>query len=248
MNLEPPTSPPRGTDGFVFSRDTFAFANETKWHYSVDAATGRQVATSRVPEPDYTLHCFVMARAAKQFRRHARFEPARPQPDEPTCRRLVRAVVARSPQAVSRPRDPVVIPGHAGLREFSAAWGAVLKAECGGAWRSYFQRGNWRMVFPFSRGHQQAEAARLNGLLQRGELPIVHVLRFPQLTINHALLLFGAEETPAAITFRAYDPNLPEQETLLTYDRASRTFTLPPLPYFMGGRVDTYEIYRGWIY
>lgn len=242
--------PPVRRDGpiFDFHRDTFAFANETKWRYSVDPATGRQVATPRVPEPDYTLHCFVMARAAKQFRLHARFAPEQPAPDEPTCRRLIREVVSRSAETASESGTKVAIPGYADLRAFSAAREALLKAECGGAWRSYFQRGNWRMVFPFSRGNQQAEVGRLMAVLQSGELPVVHVLRFPQLTINHTLLLFGVEETPSAIVFRAYDPNIPERESPLTFDRATRTFTLPPLHYFAGGRVDVYEIYRGWIY
>lgn len=239
---------PRGALVFDFERDTFAFANETKWRYAVDPATGRQTATPRVPEPDYTLHCFVMARSARQFRLHARFEPGLPAPDELTCRRMIRKVVTRSAQAASSEAEKVLIPGYAGLREFSGAWEPQLKSECGGAWRSYFQRGNWRMVFPFSRAHQQTEAARLVSLIQDGSLPVVHVLRFPQLTINHAMLLLGAEAMMNAISFRACDPNIPEREITLTYDCATRTFTLPPLHYFAGGRVDVYEIYRGWIY
>ncbi len=239
---------PHGGPAFDFQRDAFAFANETMWRYGVDPATGRQTTTPCVPEPDYTLHCFVVARSAKQFWLHARFAPELPAADDATCRRLVRAVVSRSAQTGSELAAKVVIPGYAGLREFSAAREGLLKAECGGAWQSYLQRGNWRMVFPFPRRHQQTEAARLASVLKRGELPIVHVVRFPQLTINHTLLLLGVKETTNAITFRAYDPNVPEREVALTYDRATRTFTLPPLHYFAGGRVDVYEIYRGWIY
>ena len=251
-----------GGPAFDFHRDTFAFANETKWRYAMDPVTGRQRSTPRVPEPDYTLHCFAMVRSARQFWLHARFEPSLPTPDEATCRRLIREVVSRSVSATcSRRPDqsnapggdckspaPVVIPGYAGLREFSTAREALLKGECGGAWLSYFQRGNWRMVLPFTRGHQQSEAARLASNLQQGALPIVHVLRFPQLTVNHTLLLLGAQETSHAIEFHAYDPNVPERPVTLSFDRATRTFTLPPLHYFIGGRVDVYEIYRGWIY
>ncbi len=251
-----------GGPAFDFHRDTFAFANETKWSYSVDPVTGRQVSTPRVPEPDYTLHCFAMVRATRQFWLHALFEPSRPAPDEATGRRLIREVVSRSMPAIcSRRPDQsnatagdcklptrVVIPGYAGLREFSTTWETLLKAECGGAWRSYFQRGNWRMVLPFTRGHQQAEAARLASQLQLGALPIVHVVRFPQLTINHTLLAVGATGTPDAIEFHTCDPNVTEHPVTLSYDRATRTFTLPPLHYFAGGRVDVYEIYRGWIY
>ena len=233
---------------FAFDRDTFAFANETKWRYSVDPATGRQVSTPRVPPPDYTLHCFVLARAARQFHLHARFDPTLPAPDEDACRRLIRAVISRSTQKASPATEKIVIPGHTGLREFSAARESLLKAECGGAWRSYFQRGNWRTVLPFSCGHQAREAARLLANLRRGELPIIHAVRFPQLTINHALLLFQAIEDSTTITFNAYDPNLPNAPVAVVFARASRTFSLPPLAYFAGGRVDIYEIYRGWIY
>lgn len=240
--------PPHGS-AFEFLRDTFAFANETKWSYYVDPATGRQVSKPRVPEPNYTLHCFVLARAAKQFRLHARFAPGLPAPDEATCRTLIESVISRTAQTASAESEKIVVPGYAGLREFSVAWETLLKAECGGAWRSYFQRGNWRMVFPFTRQHQEAEAARLaSDIVRMGGPSVVHVVRFPQLTINHTLLLFAVEEAADTVAFRAYDPNIPEQEIVLTYDRAARAFTLPPLHYFAGGRLDVYEIYRGWIY
>ena len=242
------TETPRGSPAFDFHRDTFAFANETKWRYSLDPATGRQVAVTRVPEPQYTLHCFVVVRSAKQFWLHARFEPSLSKPDEADCRRLIRAVVSRSAQTASAVKEKVVIPGYGSLRELSGEREALLKAGCGGAWWSYFQRGNWRMVFPFFRAHQQAEAARLFSTVQRGELPVVHVVRFPQLTVNHTVLLLGARESATAVEFRTYDPNVPEQELVLNYDRATRTFKLPPVHYFVGGRVDAYEIYRGWTY
>ncbi len=234
--------------GFDFDRDTFAYANETKWSYAVDPATGCQVSTPRVPEPDYTLHCFVVARAARQFWLHAHFDPSLPEPDAAMCRQLILTVVSRSAQTASPAERKVLIPGYRGLREFSQAQEALLKAHCGGAWRSYFQRGNWRMTFPFSRGHQASEAARLTTALRQGKPLVVHALRFPQLTINHAVLLFGAVETAGGISFQAYDPNVPEREVPLTFDRATRTFSLPPLHYFAGGRVDVYEIYRGWVY
>ena len=242
------TKSPQTVRAFDFHRDSFAFANETKRRYAVDPATGRQVSTPREPEPDYALRCFVVARSAKQFCLHARFEIEQSTTDEATCRRLIRAVISRSAQAASEPEAQVVIPGYAGLRKFSAARETLLKEECGGAWQSYFQRGNWRMVFPFTRRGQHKEATRLVAMTQGGQPVVVHALRFPQLTINHTLLLFGVRETVEAIEFHAYDPNVPECEVTLTYNRASRTFTLPPLHYFAGGRVDVYEIYRGWIY
>ena len=112
------TEAPLGCPAFDFHRDTFAFANETKWRYSVDPATGRQVSVPRESEPDYTLHCFVVVRAARQFWLHARFEPVLPKPDEMTCRRL-RAAGNHGPNQTSARRlvrfgphrlDPRVLP------------------------------------------------------------------------------------------------------------------------------------------
>ena len=72
--------------------------------------------------------------------------------------------------------------------------------------------------------------------------------RFPQLTINHSVLLFAAKETDKEILFSVYDPNKPDSPKTLTYDRASRTFNFPGNDYWPGGRVDIYEIYRSWDY
>ena len=142
----------------------------------------------------------------------------------------------------------VVIPGYANLREFSIAWEKLLKAECGGAWKSYFQRGHWRVVMPFSRGHQADTMRELWSSVRRGHAPVVHIICFPELTINHALLIFGATPTLDAVHFDVYDPNHPERPGTLIYHRDTRQFDFPPNPYFAGGPVDIYEIYRGWAY
>jgi hypothetical protein len=66
--------------------------------------------------------------------------------------------------------------------------------------------------------------------------------------INHAILIFAAEETEAEIRFSAYDPNQPGQPVSLRFDRATHTFILPVNSYFPGGRVDVYEIFHQWDY
>jgi len=233
---------------FDFSRDTFAYPNELKWVYRHDPVTGRQTTEKRSPPPDYALRCFVLARAARQFRFHAEFEPRRPVADAATYRALIREVVRRSPRCPSAATDRVVITGYSGLRDFSHANEVLLKAECGSAIESYLLRSHWRMVFPFSRASQAATAQRLLERLAQGHLPIVHVLRFPQLSINHGLLLYAAAETASQLDFSAYDPNNEAQPVQLTYDRQTRTFLLAPTAYWGGGRVDVYEIYRGWPY
>src|SRR6185503_9427328 len=180
---------------------------------------------------DYTHHCFVVARSARQFFQHARFDLSEPVSDDRTYRELIRRVVGRDPMRCTSDDKRIVIPGYANLHGFSIAKETLLKEECGGAWRSYFQRGHWRIMVPFTRGHQQREAERLLASLHRNRPPVVHLTRVPQLTINHAILIFDAKETQNEIQFSAYDPFDPSNSTTLTFDRATRTFRFPRNPY-----------------
>jgi hypothetical protein len=232
---------------FNFETDTFAYPNALVWDYHFDQ-NGKWVHQRHEPAPDYTHHCFVVARSARQFFQHARFDPTRPVADEATYRQLIRRVVSADPATTLPDSKKIVIPGYANLKTFSAGQAELLKAECGGAWQSYFQRGHWRMIFPFSRSHQAKTVERLITDLNQNRPPVVHVVRFPQLTINHAVLLFDVKEMEDRVEFAAYDPNKPDSPKTLTFDRASRTFTFPANDYFPGGRVDVYEIYRRWDY
>jgi hypothetical protein len=242
-----PSSLARNERPFNFQKDTFAYANELVWEYHFDEQ-GRWTSRPRRPKPDYTHHCFVVARSSRQFFDHARFDPAQPVADAATYRRLVRQVISTSPRRVLPDSQRVVIPGYANLHAFSQSWERLLKAECGGAWQSYFQRGHWRMIMPLSRHHQEKMARQLADDLKADRPPVVHLVRFPQLTINHAVVLFDANEDEKEIRFAVYDPNKPEKPAVLTYDRARRTFNFPANDYFPGGRVDVYEIYRGCLY
>jgi hypothetical protein len=231
---------------FRFEQDSFAFANELVWSYDFDA-DGTRRASQRSPGPEYTHRCFVLARSARQFFQHARFDPSLAPPDETSLRALVRRVVRTSPRRRLEGGERIVVPGFASLRELSRAHEALLKEELGGATWSYTERGNWRMVIPFSRRHQADTARRLAAALDQHRPPIVHLVRFPHITINHAMLLYAYVETPGAVRFAAYDPNQPGEPATLVYEHASRTFRLDRNPYFGGGRVDVYEIYhRPW--
>ena len=245
-----PTNPGRASPHvprqFEFARDSFAFANELHWEYRFDAVNGRTTFTRRIPKPDYAHRCFVLTRAARQFLYHARFDATQPAADEAICRQLISEIMARNPRTPCALEAQVVIPGWASLREFSRAREALLKAECGGAWQSYVLRSHWRMIIPISRGHQARTADGLRAEIRRGGSPIVHLVRFPKLTINHGMVLFGAEETKSDICFQAYDPNDPEKPTRLSFDRARRIFSLQANRYWAGGRLDVIEIYRGW--
>jgi hypothetical protein len=233
---------------FVFERDTFAFANELVWEYRVDPATGAMTTRRNTPPPTYSHRCFVMVRSARQFFYHARFEAEAPALDQAGYAERIRRIVGRSPRVPSPEAERIVIPGYDSLRSFSQAREQVLKENCGGAWQSYCLRSHWRMIFPISRRHQElAAAGLLRGDGARRE-PIVHLVRFPQLTINHGITLYERRESAGEIRFAAYDPNQPKSPSELIYDRTSRTFRFPANHYWAGGQVDVIEVYRGWFY
>jgi hypothetical protein len=232
---------------FDFRTDTFSYSNALVWVYHYDAK-GKWVSEKRVPKPDYTLHCFVVARCTKQFFDFAKFDPQQPVADAATYRRLIHRVVTMNPRRPVDDARRVVIPGYANLRAFSEAWEALLKAACGSAWESYIQRGHWRMIFPFTRHHQERTAEQLLARVQGNQPLVVHVLRFPSLAINHALVVFDAQADAKEIRFTIYDPNTPDKPGLLTYYRDRHTFYLPANSYFSGGLINVYEIFHRWDY
>jgi len=232
---------------FNFPHDTFAYANELVWEYKYDE-NGKWTTRQRDVKPSYSQHCFVVARSAAQFFGNARFAPDLPLADEATYEKLVRRLIATNPRYPLPPSEKIVFPGYPDLRSFSEAHEHLLKAECGGAWQCYFQRGNWRMIFPFSRKHQGEMAERIQEEICQKGVVVVHLVRFPQLSINHAVLIFGAKHSESKIEFDTYDPNEPEKPVTITFDRVSRTFSLPPNAYFPGGRIDIYPIYDRTLY
>ncbi|MGV3772900.1 MAG: hypothetical protein ACO1QB_08365 [Verrucomicrobiales bacterium] len=230
---------------FQFHADKLAFTNETVWKYQFQPDGSRKVVR-RNPGPEYSLHCFVMSITTRSFFYHAAFDPTEPRETPERYQQLVDEILDRNPREVSR--DPVIIPGYANLYEFSKDYEKLIKDEAGGAWQSYFQRGNWRMIFPFSRKHQEETVAELSRKLSQNFLPVAHLARFPSLAINHAVLLYEAEELPETIVFRFFEPNDPLTPGVLVYHRAKREFSMDRNSYFAGGRVDVYEVYKNLIY
>jgi hypothetical protein len=230
---------------FNFATDSFAFENELVWEYYFDEE-GRWTNRRREPAADYTHHCFVVARAARQFFQHAHFEPDLPKASDKEYRQLIRTVVRQKPSTI--PRSRFVIPGFSNLREFSAAKAKLLQEECGGAWRSYLQRGHWRMMLPFTKAQQKQMVERLKQRLDNNVPPIVHIVNFPSLSINHALLLTGYSDENGKTVFHAYDPNNNQRPIELTFEAEERSFYYPANDYFHGGRVDIYEIYHSPFY
>jgi hypothetical protein len=232
---------------FRFGADTFAYQNELVWDYGLDEA-GAWRGRPRDPVPDYVHRCFVMARSVKQFFLHARFDPEAGAVDDLTYRYLIREVLRSSPRHGRDAERRVVIPGYRDLYEFSDAWGWLLQAESGGAWGSYFQRGHWRMVFPFSRRHQERMARALEAGVERDGLVVVHLVRFPGLQINHAVVVFDAVEEERGVQFSVYDPNTATGPVTLRFDRVRRQFEFASTAYYRGGPLKVYEIYRGICY
>ena len=229
---------------FRFATDTLAFANDTLWAYEVDGDHGT-TWRRREQAPRFVLHCSNMVRAVRQFHLQARFAPDQPRPDAATLGSLVAAVLASDPRAKVPSATRIVIPGYTDLRAASAAEPMVFEGALGGPWRSFAQRGNWRMIFPFTPRHQRDEAEALVAALRRGETPILHALRFPVLDLNHTLLVFAVEETPADLRFQVYDPNDAPAPIVVRWDRGARTFVYPRTPYFAGGAVKAYRVYDG---
>jgi hypothetical protein len=232
---------PKPAREFNISKDAFAFRNELYWEYGYDTNHFWR-PHKRQPPPAYALHCFPMARAARCFFYHARFDASLPEIPEPEYKQLVRKIIFRASICPSAPSDRIVIPGFSNLFEFSRKHESLLKTNCGSAARSYFQRGNWRMVFPFTRGNQSKTADSLIRELSEHRLPIVHLVDFPRQRINHSVLIYEVETRPREIVFRFYDPNNPSAPGNLTFSNAITRFSLPQSNYFPGGMVNVYEI------
>jgi hypothetical protein len=237
---------------FDFSRDRFAFANELLWHYELNPVTGRMDFRPREPKPDYVHRCFVLVRAARQFLYHARWESEAGlatdagQATEDHYRQQIRRIMASDPRQPALPGHTIPIAGYANLFEFSAARESLLKVECGSAWRSYVLRSHWRMVLPIGRKHQQTTARGLISALENNICPIIHLVTFPALTINHGMIVFAARDNHDGTEFCAYDPNNPAAPAMLQYDRARKTFVLPPNRYWGGGDLNVIQICHSW--
>jgi hypothetical protein len=109
-------------------------------------------------------------------------------------------------------------------------------------------RSHQRMILPVSRRHQEKMAEQLARSLPQRRAVIVHLFRFPQLTINHGIVLYEMAETETGLRFTAYDPNLPGQPTELNFHRADRTFYFPRNHYWAGGQVNVVEVFYNWAY
>ena len=233
---------------FQFERDTFAFAHELVWKYHFDPVTGAMTTYKADPPPAYYHRCFMLVRATRLFFDYARFAPELPPVDLENYQTLVRNVIASNPRQKCAGENRIVIPGFDGLRSFSRAHEALLKSECGAAWESYFLRSHWRIIFHISSRFHVKMAEKLKRSLQRRGVTLVHLFRFPRITINHGIVLYGFTETDARIEFEVYDPNIPAHPVTLVYEKNRRVFTFAPSIYWGGGKLNAMEIFCDWPY
>ena len=227
---------------FEFERDTFAFPHELVWKYHFDA-NGAMSVQKAGPPPTYYHRCFVMCRTTRQFFYHARFEPDSPQANLDAYQKLIRDVVSRNVRKPCAESERIVIPGFEGLREFSKVHEPLLKAECGAPWESYFLRSHWRMIFPVPKWYRTMMVTKLKESLPKRGLTLVHLFRFPNITINHGIVLYGFNETGQTTEFEAYDPNIPEHPVKLIHEKDSHQFTFAANRYWGGGTLKVMEIY-----
>ncbi len=228
---------------FRYDTDTFAFANETVWNYVGGTV---QAESSAAKKREYTRHCFVVTRAAVQFWKFARFDPAAPPLARDELARRIREVTERSVWLPALNREQrIVFPGYANLREISHAEAGVFQSNIGLGWPVYFRAGNMPIVVPVS----HATEAQLNGEVWRdlqNDVPtIVWLYNFPSLKINHVVVIFKGAREGDHFHYTVYDPNYSDAPKKLEFDAGSRVFSYQPTFYFKGGQVTARAIYRG---
>lgn len=233
---------------FRFHRDTFAFANETVFEYHHGVAHLRKPSATESKRRPYNSRCFVMSRAAMQFRKFARFDPRGAPLDDPALTERVRAITGRPAwREALPPAQRIVIPGHPSLRALSSARGRILQDNIGIGWTTYVRFGSIRMLYEFTRSYQERTHAELDATLARGDLFVAHLSTFPNLSINHAVLVYGrkpaARASKAIERYTVYDPNHPDAPRELTWSPTDRAFAYQKDRDFVGGFVRVYQVY-----
>ncbi len=232
---------------FRFGRDTFAFANETVFEYDQGVAHLRKPSATENTQRPYNNRCFVMSRAAMQFRKFARFAPKSAPLDDRALAERVRAITGRSPWKEALPaRQRIVVPGYSHLRAMSRTRARVLQDNIGIGWTTYFRFGSIRMLYEFSREYQGQTHANLNATLAHGGLFVAHLSTFPNLSINHAVLVYAHKPAPRKASIEryvVYDPNHSDAPRELMWSSANRAFAYQKDRDFVGGFVRVYQVY-----
>lgn len=231
------SAPPAGSASvaparFELEHDTFAFANLVR-------------AERPGWNDDFANYCLLVARAASQFFRFARFEPDRPTASPDEYGRLVREVLSRPPWDPPAPEaERVMIPGYPDLRSFSRAQEGVIKPALGSNVLSMFHVRTWRVGVDFPPDHQERLARELVVEVDAGRPAPLMITNFPHADLlNHSVLVYAHRPAQQGMDFLAYDPNDPGSPLTLYYDSAARAFWVGPLTYSPPGRVRAFRLY-----
>ena len=222
-------------------RDAFAFANETVLDYGVDE--GGRLRIGLKEEPARFAHrCLCMVRAAMQFWKFARFDPAAPRLSSAEYRTRLKHLF-RIPAWLNARAAPkrIVFPGYADLWSFSKAQRFVIQEEIGAWFPTYIRPGNWWMPCPLNRWLQGTTARSLNRSVPH-EPQALFLCKFP--SMNHAVLVYRAERLPNGNTrYAVYDPNYPGESARLDYVAGKKLFEFEPRFYWPGGNVRAFRMY-----
>ena len=236
---------------FRFDRDTFVFANATVFKYYKGIAFLRAGSATNDPATSYNRRCFVIARAAAQFHKFARFDPHGAPLDDRTLVARVRAVTRRAPWRQALPDEQrIIFPGYANLREMSKARAPVLKEKIGLGWPTYFRLGNFRMFYARSAKYQEQTHAALTAALARGDLFVGYLSTYPNLSINHAVLVYArrtSHSDSGTERYLVYDPNHADAPRELSWSASKRSFAYQKDVDFIGGPVRVYQVYGKWL-
>jgi hypothetical protein len=228
--------------GFRFPTETFAFNNNLYYDYQRDA--NGAITVRRRPkgaEPDFSRHCYEMARSVVQFYRFAEFRPDLSPVSENDYRTRIRALSRISPWApVSKAK--IIFPGYPDLHTFSRSHSLLIQKSLGLWWPSYWRIGNWRIVFPQSRAGQARFAAWLKQRIEERDVQTVFITRF--IPINHCLVVYSYRaEANGDLLFSVYDCNQPDQLVHLRYRAADRSFYLDKTWYYSKQLVNVMSLY-----
>jgi len=236
---------------FNFYHDTFAFANATVFKYYKGIAFLRAPSGKTDPANSYTRRCFVMTRVAMQFHKFARFDPHGQPLDDRALAARVRAVTRPAPwREALPPKERIVFPGYANLREMSKARETVLKENIGAGWPTYFRPGNFRMFYQRSPKYQEQTHSRLDDVLAHGDFFIAYLTTYPRLSINHAVLIYARKNPDARSDierYLVYDPNHPDSPRELTWLPREDSFAYQKDVDFVGGHIRVYQSYGKWL-
>jgi hypothetical protein len=142
-----------------------------------------------------------------------------------------------------------IFPGYTNLRAMSRTRSRVLQDNIGIGWTTYLRFGNIRIFYEHSRKHQERTHANLDAALARGELFVAYLSTFPNLSINHAVLVDArrraspSTRTAAIERYIVYDPNHPEAPREITWSPTDRAFAFQKDWDFVGGFVRVYQVY-----